>query len=76
MQDRSFHVVLSPADAATVVERQRGERFAIAGRHMWIGRLKGRKVPAGYILAYTPRNVEEIHAVKRIITAAIAFALS
>lgn len=75
MQDMSFHVVLSPADAAVVVDCKYGERFAVSGRKMWTGRLRGRVVPAGYVLLYPPRNKEEIQTVKQIVMAGIAYAL-
>ena len=75
-QDLSFHILLSPADAAIVIHNLWGERFAVSGRKMHVGRLKGRIVPMGYLLAYTPRTMAEVEIVKEFVRAAIRFGLS
>ena len=43
---------------------------------MHVGRLKGRTVPMGYLLAYTPTTLEEVEIMKEILKAAIRFGLS
>lgn len=75
-QDLSFHVNLAPKDAAIVIDNNWGERFAVSGRTMWIGRLKGRRVNDGYVLVYAPRTMEEVEIVKRIVKASIGFAFA
>ena len=74
-QDASLHVILSPADAATVIEKGWGERFGWAGRACISGRLKGVTAPAGWVLVYSPRDEEELAVVKKIIKAGVAYAL-
>lgn len=71
-----MHVILSPADAAAVIEKKYGERFGIAGKRMYTGTLKGSILPLGYTLVYTPRTLEEVGVIKEIIKAAIRFGLS
>lgn len=75
-QDLSFHVVLSHKDAAIAIQNQWCEAFALTGRVMRVGRLKGRRVPLGYMILYTPRTMAELEIAKDIIKAAVLYALS
>jgi len=59
----SLHLSLSPPDCKEVIIKKWGERMTLAGTLM----------PQEYLLIYTPRNVEEVAVVKRIVAAAIAF---
>lgn len=68
-------MLLSPADAITVVEKGWGERFGLCGHTMRVGRLVGRIVPDGYCLVYCPRNESEVNTVKSIIQAGVEYAL-
>ncbi|KAE8167648.1 fungal-specific transcription factor domain-containing protein [Aspergillus tamarii] len=58
--DNSLHVLLSAADARTVIEAAWGRRFAVPSM-----------VPLGWIMVYAPRNSEEVELVSQIIRAAI-----
>ena len=58
--DRSWHVLLSPADTVTVLKSGYGDLWPMAALG-W--------VPVGYVLIYAPRNPEEIHILKRILRA-------
>ena len=76
-QDLSFHVLLSPADGATIIERKWGECFAFSGRRMRFSSLKGAAVvPQGYALVYTPRTLTDVAVVEEIVKAALAYGLS
>lgn len=66
---------MSPADAATVIEKGWAERFGWAGRASINGRLKGKTLPAGWVLVYSPRDEGELAVVKSIIKAGIAYSL-
>lgn len=74
-QDASLHVILSPADAATVIENGWAGRFGWAGRAAINGRPKGKVLPAGWILVYSPRDERELGIVSSIIKAGVAYAL-
>ncbi|KAE8315938.1 fungal-specific transcription factor domain-containing protein [Aspergillus transmontanensis] len=58
--DNSLHVLLSPADARTVIEAAWGRRFAVPSM-----------VPPGWIMVYAPRNSEEVELVSQIVRAGI-----
>ncbi|KJK68132.1 specific transcription factor domain protein [Aspergillus parasiticus SU-1] len=58
--DNSLHVLLSPADARTVIEAAWGQRFAVPSM-----------VPPGWIMLYAPRNSEEVELVSQIVRAGI-----
>eukprot|EP01043_Picozoa_sp_COSAG02_P038575 COSAG02_NODE_2984_length_7618_cov_6.217981_5_plen_395_part_00 len=58
--DRSWHVLLSPADTAAVLQSGYGEIWPVAALG-W--------VPVGYVLIYAPRNPEEIEVLLRILEA-------
>lgn len=65
--DGSMHLTLHPADVKMVLERGWGERHPLAIEDGW---WKGRFVPAGFVMIYAPRNMEELECVVRIIQAA------
>lgn len=58
--DRSWHVLLSPADTAAVLQSGYGEMWPVAALG-W--------VPVGCVLIYAPRNPEEIDVLLRILEA-------
>lgn len=58
--DKSLHVLLSPADARTVIEAAWGQRFAVPSM-----------VPPGWIMVYAPRNSEEVEVIAQIVRAAV-----
>ena len=58
--DSSWHVLLSPADAATVLKAGYGELMPVAALG-W--------VPVGYVLIYAPRSQHEVEALLRILEA-------
>ncbi len=57
----SLHVWLSEADARLVVEKGWGQRFPLPGS------------PKGWIMVYTPRTMEEVDVVEKIVKAGIAW---
>lgn len=61
--DGSMHMILSPRDAAAVLEQGWGELHSLSGR---LGLL-----PASYTFVYAPRNETELQAVEAILMAAI-----
>lgn len=63
--DGSLHVLLSPRDCISVVEKGWGER------HPFAGSLGGMVLPAEYLLIYAPRNMEEMKVVEEIMKAAV-----
>jgi hypothetical protein len=65
--DGSMHVILSPTDAAVVLEHEWGERHPLAGA--WPA------MPVNYILLYSPRSIDEAEVVGVIVTAARHYAL-
>lgn len=65
--DGSFHVLLSPTDAAIAVEKGWAERFPIAGS-------LGGRVPEGIILVYAPRDKTEVGVLEAILLSAYRFA--
>jgi len=64
--DGSMHMTLSPSDAKKVIEAGWGELHALAGQN---GRL-----PATYMMIYSPRNREEIAVAAQILEAAVTYA--
>ncbi|WP_349428672.1 hypothetical protein [Microbacterium sp. LWS13-1.2] len=61
--DGSMHVILSPADAAIVVERSWGELHPLAGKML--------DLPATYTLLYPPRDRDDLTVVRTILQAAL-----
>ncbi|KAF7891030.1 uncharacterized protein EAF02_001355 [Botrytis sinoallii] len=62
--DYSMHAVLSPRDCKDVIEKGWGERMTLAGT---------LKMPAEYLMIYTPRTDSELKIVRDILEAAIGF---
>ncbi|ATZ56669.1 hypothetical protein BCIN_13g05040 [Botrytis cinerea B05.10] len=62
--DYSMHAVLSPKDCKDVIEKGWGERMTLAGT---------LKMPAEYLLIYTPRTESELKIARGILEAAIGF---
>ncbi|CAD6449245.1 74c60d2a-5953-40eb-8f19-ae6c13e4201a [Sclerotinia trifoliorum] len=62
--DYSMHAVLSPRDCKEVIEKGWGEKMTLAGT---------LKMPAEYLMIYTPRSESELRAVRDILEAAIGF---
>ncbi|KAG4028344.1 hypothetical protein MFRU_022g00640 [Monilinia fructicola] len=62
--DYSMHAVLSPRDCKEIIEKGWGERMSLAGK---------LKMPAEYLMIYTPRSEEEVQIVRDILEAAIGF---
>ena len=61
--DGSMHLTLGPADAATVVDRGWGEYHPLAGVAL--------DLPETYVLIYPPQTTGDLHAIDRILTAAV-----
>jgi Family of unknown function (DUF5519) len=61
--DGSMHMILSPSDAARVIEQGWGELHSLSGR---LGLL-----PASYTFVYAPRNAQDLQVVEAILLAAI-----
>lgn len=74
-QDLSFHTYLAPRDAAEVIDKGWGQRFALAGQKGLVGRIKGKILPVGMLLIYPPRNRADLEVVKDIMRAAIGHSL-
>jgi hypothetical protein len=64
--DGSVHVILSPSDAATVIEAGWGELHSLAG-------IDGILPPPTYVLLYSARNLEELELLKQVVRAAVAY---
>lgn len=62
--DGSMHMILSPSDAAEVVEKGWGELHTLSGR---LGLL-----PPSYTFVYAPRTHDDLVCIERILQAAIA----
>jgi Family of unknown function (DUF5519) len=62
--DGSMHMVLSPSDAAKVIEAGWGELHGLAG---FMNRL-----PVSYTFVYAPRDEQEIDVVRQLLDAAVA----
>lgn len=62
--DGSMHMILSPTDAAKVIEAGWGELHGLAG---FMNRL-----PVSYTFVYAPRDEQEIEVVKQLLDAAVA----
>lgn len=62
--DGSMHMILSPSDAAQVVEKGWGELHTLSGR---LGLL-----PPSYTFVYAPRTAEDVEAIESILRAAVA----
>jgi len=62
--DGSMHMILSRADARTVIEYGWGERHPLAGIML--------ALPATYLLIYPPRDADELDVTRQILDAAIA----
>ena len=61
--DFSIHMVLSPPDCKTVIQKGWGQQMSLAGSLM----------PLEYLIIYTPRSKEEVEVVKAIVAAGIGF---
>ena len=63
LQDKSWHALLSPRDARTVVQSGWGE--------LWPASCLGLPgVPVGYVLVFAPRGELELEVLRAILTAA------
>lgn len=62
--DASLHLTLHPADANLVLEKGWGQRHPLA-RGGWFEKF----VPAGFVIVYAPRSVEEVRTVVEIVRA-------
>ncbi|KAJ5982222.1 hypothetical protein N7451_012322 [Penicillium sp. IBT 35674x] len=60
----SLHMLLSPADACTIVEASWGRRFP-----------DPTSVPSGWIMVYAPRDLEEVELVQCMVEAAVRWKL-
>ncbi|KAK4702348.1 hypothetical protein P7C70_g3884, partial [Phenoliferia sp. Uapishka_3] len=69
---QSLHILLSPGDAAFVIERKWAVRHVAGGRPPWP--LVG--LPSGFVFVYAPRNKDEEETVRAMCRAAIEFATS
>ncbi|PGG95129.1 hypothetical protein AJ79_10237 [Helicocarpus griseus UAMH5409] len=65
--DGSMHLTLHPADVKTIIEKGWGERHPLARESWW---WRFRFVPPTFVLIYSPRTMEEVRCVTRIIYAA------
>lgn len=65
--DGSLHLTLHPADVKHIIEKGWGERHPLARESWW---WKLRFVPAGFVMIYAPRTMEELQCVIQIIHAA------
>ena len=63
--DGSMHMILSPSDARTVIERGWGERHGLAGVRLGL--------PPTYTMIYAPRTRAEIATITSILDAAIGY---
>ena len=61
--DGSMHMVLSPCDAQTVLERQWGELHSLAGLF--------NRLPSSYALVYAPRHGADLETIERILSASV-----
>jgi hypothetical protein len=75
-QDLSFHTILAPADAAELIEKGWGERFALAGRTALTGRRRGCILPEGILLVYPLREAGDLIKLKSVVQAAVDFAVA
>ncbi len=66
--DGSMHMIMSPADASTVIARGWGERHGLAGI--------GFALPPTYLMIYAPRTVGEVAEIAAILAAAIGHAMA
>jgi hypothetical protein len=62
--DGSMHMIFSPSDAKTVIENGWGERHPLAG--------VSHGLPDTYLLIYTPRTLQELMVVQKLLKAAIS----
>jgi Family of unknown function (DUF5519) len=62
--DGSMHMILSPSDAAKVIEAGWGELHGLAG---FMDRL-----PVSYTFVYAPRDEQEVEVVRQLLDAAVA----
>ena len=60
-----MHMILSPSDACTAIERGWGELHGLAGHAF--------DLPPTYTLIYAPRDDSEFASVMRILDAAVAY---
>lgn len=65
--DGSLHLILSPADARTVIEQGWGERHPLCGAPV-VG------LPPTYVLIYAPRDEQELEIVAELLRRAARFA--
>jgi hypothetical protein len=65
--DLSTHALLSLADAQQILSKGWGERHRMSGT---------MAIPLGYTLLYSPRNMEEVVVLVRIVEAAVEYAKS
>ena len=65
----SWHLVLSEADASSVLAAGWGEAHLLAGQSM-----RGLTLPRGLVMVYAPRNEAEADVVLRIVSASYSHA--
>ncbi|MFM0043043.1 MULTISPECIES: luciferase domain-containing protein [Paraburkholderia] len=61
--DGSMHMIMSPSDTVTAIERGWGELHSLAGR---------LDLPITYMFVYAPRDETELQAVEQLLDAAVA----
>jgi hypothetical protein len=61
-----MHMILSPSDTKTVIERGWGELHGLAG--------KGNSMAKTYLMIYAPRHEKELGVIKKILEAATIYA--
>jgi hypothetical protein len=67
--DGSMHFSLSPRDATEIVAKGWGELHGLAGQVY----APGKRLPATYMMVYSPRSEDEVAVMRRILEAAIRF---
>jgi hypothetical protein len=71
-KDGSVHVVLSPRDCETVIQKGWGQRHAFSGVGI-LQKIAGFSLPVNYVLVYAPRDEEEVEISMMIVKAAVRF---
>jgi hypothetical protein len=66
--DGSFHMILHPADAKLLIDKQWAEKFPLVGVNLYVV-----VVPDTYLLVYAPQNDNELKLWKKILHAAIDY---
>ena len=72
-QDGSLHLILSEADAHTLLSQRWGERHLMAGQEIQTKKFGTIRAEPGLVMVYAPRTREEIQTVLQIMTASYQF---